>query len=220
MSKLSYNELESAFNKMTLRERVIMFGALLLCTGVISYYWVIEPLMLQQQKVEKTLQKSYQQEKTLKKEIVNVNKRLQEDPLEEINNKIAFTASSLEKLNQELDKKLVKFIDAQKMPFALTKVLSKTPGLKITGIKSLPVKVFNMQQKTAEHMPQPLFYQHSLEITLQGSYNAIYQYLLNVETLQDKFYWYSLDYQVSEYPLAEVTLQIYTLSDQQDLVSG
>ncbi|MCP5077110.1 MAG: MSHA biogenesis protein MshJ, partial [Psychromonas sp.] len=51
-------------------------------------------------------------------------------------------------------------------------------------------------------------------------YNAIYQYLLNVESLQEKFYWYSLDYQVSNYPLAEVTIQIYTLSDQRDLVSG
>jgi hypothetical protein len=41
-----------------------------------------------------------------------------------------------------------------------------------------------------------------------------------MENLSEKFYWYSMDYKVSSYPLAEATIQIYTLSDQQDLVSG
>jgi len=220
MSKFSYSTLESLFNKMTLRERLIMFGALVLCTVVISYYWIIEPSFAQQSQISHHLQKSYQEEKAIKKEITTTTNSLKKDPLEEINSKIAFAEATLRSLDKQLDEKLVKFIHAQKMPIALSNVLSKTPGVKITTLKSLPVKIFNTSQNNAKEGTQSLFYQHSLEITLQGSYNAIYQYLLNVETLHENFYWHSLDYKVSDYPLAEVTIQIYTLSDQQDLVSG
>lgn len=220
MSKFSYTEVEKSFNKMTLRERLILFAAVLLCSAFISYFWILDPALLQQLKTEKSVQKSIQQENVLKNEVALISKRLQEDPVEEINKKIAFTKATLAQLDKQLNHKLVKFIHAQKMPIALTKVLGKTPGVKITGLKSLPVKVFNTSLETTGNVTESLFYQHTLQITLQGSYNAIYQYLLNVETLQDKFYWYSLDYQVSDYPIAEVIIQIYTLSDQQDLVSG
>lgn len=220
MSKFSYTEVDKSFNNMTLRERFILFAALLICTISITYFWLVEPAILTQTKIQKSLQKSYQAEKVLKNEIAEVNHRLKQDPLEEINNKIAFSQATLVQLDKKLDDKLVKFIHAQKMPIALTKVLSRSPGVKISALKSLPVKAFNTEKKASEKSEQDTFYQHTLEITLLGDYNAIYQYLLNVESLKEKFYWYSMDYNVSNYPLAEVTIQIYTLSDQQDLVSG
>jgi len=219
MNKFSYTEIEKAFNKLTLRERGIMFAALVICTFLITYFWIVDPATIEQRKIESNLKKSYQQEKVLDDEIETVTQRLRLDPLKEINDKIAFSESTLAQLNQQLDDKLVKFIHAQQMPIALTKVLSKTPGVKISSLKSLPVKVFNAA-KDPKEAANVLFYQHTLEITLQGNYNAIYQYLLNVETIKEKFYWYSMDYKVSNYPLAEVTIQIYTLSDQRDLVSG
>ena len=220
VSKFSYSEMQSAFNAMTLRERFILFGALLICSISITYFWVIDPAILKQAKIDKQLQKSYQAEEVMEAEIDSINLRLMQDPLEEINNKIAFSQQTLARIDQQLDDKLVKFIHAQKMPIALTKVLSKTPGVKINALRSLPVKAFNAKMKSDGTADQDIFYQHTLEISLLGDYNSIYQYLLNVESLQEKFYWYSLDYQVSDYPLAEVTIQIYTLSDQQDLVSG
>jgi len=220
MSKFNYKEAEKRFYKMTLRERLIIFSAVISCSFFISYFWIIEPALLAQEKIEKRLQKGEQQERLLESEIALTSKRLEEDPLQAILKKIAFTETTLENLNTQLESKLLKFIHAQKMPIALTKVLSKTPGVKITGLTSLPIKVLHNSQGDVAEAPAIVFYQHSLQITLLGSYNAIYQYLLNVETLQDKFYWRSIDYQVSDYPLAEVTIEIYTLSDQRDLVSG
>ena len=220
MNKFSYAALDKSFNNLTLRERIIMFIALIVCTFLITYFWVLDPAWIQQSKVDVRLQKSVQEEKVLNNEIDVITRRLQQDPLEEVNNNIAFSEGILLQLDQQLDEKLVKFIHAQQMPIALTKVLSKSPGVKISGLKSLPVKVFNTSKEVAQPETQNRFYQHTLEINLQGNYNAIYQYLLNVEAIKEKFYWYSLDYKVSDYPLAEVTIRIYTLSDQQDLISG
>ena len=87
MIKLNVIEIEKAFNKMTLRERAIIFGALLICLFSVSYFWIFDPAMVKQAKIEKALQLSYQQESELNSEIDTIKLRLQKDPLQEINNK-------------------------------------------------------------------------------------------------------------------------------------
>lgn len=224
MIKPYFVKIEKAFNGMTLRERIITFCALFICVGAISYFWIIEPAQIKQSRVEKTLSSSYQKERELNQEIARVQNELRKDPLQEINTKIAFSKQALQGIDQLLDEKLVKFIRAQKMPIALTKMLSKTPGVKIESLVSLPVKVFNTGKKTGGNEPnnslQQPFYQHTLAVKLSGDYNSVYRYLLNLESIPEKFYWSALNYKVTQYPLAQVTIEIYTLSDQQDLVSG
>lgn len=225
MSENYFNKLESSFNKLTLRERVIIFAALVICILSISYFWMIEPANIKQIKAEKKLQQSYQQENELDREITSIELLLEKDPLKEINSQLAFSTQTLLRLDKQLDYKLVKFIHAQKMPQALATVLSKSPGIKVSSLISLPVKTFNSKvmtesDKKNNDATKNLFYKHSFEMQLVGDYNAIYTYLRELESVQEKFYWHSLTYQVDNYPLAKVTIQIYTLSDQQDLVSG
>ena len=224
MIKAHINKLEKAFNSTSLRERVIIFAALIFCVFVINYYWIIEPAQIKQAKIEKTLALSYKKENELNQEIAKVKTELEKDPLQEINTQIAFSEQTLVGLDKVLNEKLVKFIRAQKMPIALTKMLSKTQGVKIESLVSLPVKVFNADKSQgageAINVLQNPFYKHTLAVQLTGDYNAIYRYLSNLENLPEKFYWSALTYQVTQYPLAQVTIEIYTLSDQQDLVSG
>ena len=219
MIKLNFIKIEKAFNKLTLRERIFIFCALLICVFSISSFWIFEPGMLKQAKVEKALQLSYQQEKKLDNEIAEIKLRLQKDPLQEINKNIDLSSQILAALDKQLDDKLVKFIYAQEMPVVLSKVLARSPGVQVLSLTTLPVTEFNSSTAAAQPAKN-IFYKHTLEIQLVGDYNAIYQYFLNLEGLQEKFYWSALTYQVIDYPLAKVTVQIYTLNDQQDLVSG
>jgi len=224
MIKHSFIEIEKRFNKMSLRERIIIFCGFLMCVCWLTYFWMLEPAMLRQAQAEKILQFSYRQEEQINSDIAEMELLLQKDPLQEINSKIAFSMQILAGLDKQLDDKLVNFIHAQKMPLALSKVLSKSRGIEVSSLKTLPVKAVNSSiEKHSEEEKQPaenIFYKHTLEIQLTGDYNAIYQYFLNLEALQEKFYCKKLNYQVTDYPLARVTIEIYTLSDQQDLVSG
>lgn len=221
MSRFDFSQIEKKFNKMSLRERVILFAGVLICTFSISYFWIYDSAIIKQAKVDSALQKSYQQEKKLNNEIADIERRLQKDPLQEINTKIASSQKKLIALDKQLNEKLVKFIAAQKMPIALAKVLSNSPGIKVESLTTLPVTVFKSSAGMAgDSSAQKQFFKHTLEIQLVGSFNAIYQYFLNLEALQDKFYFQYMAYQVSDYPLAKVTIRIYTLSEQQDLVSG
>lgn len=219
MIKSYFLKIEKLFNQISLRERILVFCSLIICVCSISYFWIFDPSINTQVKAEKSLNASYQRESKINKEIAEINLRLQRDPLQEINNKIAFATQTLTALDKQLDDKLVKFIHAKRMPSALANVLSRSPGVKVVSLTTLPVSQFNLSTDSAQPTDN-VFYKHTLEVKLTGSYNAIYQYFLNLEAVQAKFYWSALTYNVDSYPLAEVMIQIYTLSDQQDLVSG
>lgn len=218
MSNLDIKALALKFNRLTLRERIITFAALFICTLSITYFWILDPANIQFIKAEKSLKVASTQQSSMKSEIEKVKLKLRDDPLKTINNEIIALGQTSVSLDTQLNLRLVKFIHANKMPLALTKVLAKSPGIKVNYLKSLPVESFNNDSDTEDK--KVLFYKHTLEMELTGNYNAMYHYLRNLEALQDKFYWSSLKYEVTDYPLASVTLQIYTLSDQQDLVSG
>jgi MSHA biogenesis protein MshJ len=55
-------------------------------------------------------------------------------------------------------------------------------------------------------------------ITLQGDYFSTLNYLKSLETLPWRIHWDSIAYRVTEYPLAETRIQVYTLSFDEDLL--
>jgi MSHA biogenesis protein MshJ len=55
-------------------------------------------------------------------------------------------------------------------------------------------------------------FRHGIMLTLEGEYFDIQRYLQKIESLQWQFYWKKFDYTVSEYPMAKVQLELYTLS--------
>lgn len=63
-----------------------------------------------------------------------------------------------------------------------------------------------------------LLYRHGLRITMTGSFFDIQAYLDAIEQLPKKFYWQVFDYQMRDYPTAEVVMEIYTLSINKEFI--
>jgi len=55
-------------------------------------------------------------------------------------------------------------------------------------------------------------YQHTETIKLSGNYQQLYQYLLALEQSKWRLFWEQLHYKVTEYPMAEITIQVHTIS--------
>ena len=221
MINLNFSNIEKSFNEISMRERLFLFCSLLICTFLIGYFSVLGPLFNRLEKLPQELQSIYQQENKLDNEIEQMKLRLRNDPLQDINAQISFLLQSLTLLDNQLNGKFVKFIQASEMPSALSKVLADSPGVKVVSLQSLPVVMFNSAADVAgKEAVKNVFYKHTLKIELTGDYNAVYRYVLNLEALKQRFYWSAMTYQVSDYPLAKVMIEIYTLSNQQDLISG
>jgi MSHA biogenesis protein MshJ len=55
-------------------------------------------------------------------------------------------------------------------------------------------------------------YQHSVEITLQGSYPELLEYLAQLEKLSWQMFWGRISVDTEQYPRLRVTLTVQTLS--------
>lgn len=58
----------------------------------------------------------------------------------------------------------------------------------------------------------PGVYKHSVELSIEGGYFAVLDYLKALENMPWQFYWEGMDYVVDDYPNAKVTLEVFTLS--------
>lgn len=61
-------------------------------------------------------------------------------------------------------------------------------------------------------------YRHGLSMTFEGDYLETIRYLRSLESLDTSFFWSALDYEVTNWPIARITLNVFTLSTQEDWI--
>lgn len=123
---------------------------------------------------------------------------------------------SLKKQYQQLQEKIQrldkKFVSPELMANVLSDLLKQDKQLNLLKLDTLPVTTLLGASKQSQH---PI-YKHGLVLQFSGSYIATLKYLKSLETMSWNFIWDSIDYQVKNYPQAEITLRVYTLSREKD----
>jgi MSHA biogenesis protein MshJ len=201
------NKVQERFESLTSREKIIVVTTLLvaLWSGWDSIFY--QPL--------KTKQKSLQQE------LVNLNSQIDSqretatllqnsvnvDPDAENLKKLAELKNQFTRLQEQVMLGDKKFVPPKLMAKALSDMLKQNGQLKIIKLESLPPTTL----LASKQQNQPI-YKHGLVITFTGNYADTLKYLLTLEALPWAIVWDSLDYQVKNYPLAEITLRAVTLS--------
>jgi MSHA biogenesis protein MshJ len=106
----------------------------------------------------------------------------------------------------------------------LEEMLSRSRGLRLLSLRTLPVRRFetpgaasagkagDKTAKPAPTDPERTVYQHSFEITLQGSYFELHDYLAQLEKLPWRMFWGRVSVNTEQYPRLRVTLTVQTLS--------
>lgn len=105
-----------------------------------------------------------------------------------------------QRLQEQIQSLNKKFVPPPLMAKALSDLLKQNNQLTLIKLDTLPVK------------QQQLLYQHGLVLHFSGNYLATLNYLKSLEAMPWNFIWDSIDYQVKDYPLAEITLRVHTLS--------
>jgi len=93
-------------------------------------------------------------------------------------------------------------------------------GLDLDGAIKADAISSNIDTVLAASGSEVLLYRHGLRITMTGAFFDIQAYLDSIEQLPKKFYWEVFDYQMQEYPTAEVVMEIYTLSINKEFIRG
>lgn len=206
-------QLQARIHALTLRERLLVF---LSVTAVLFMLWDLlivppqhaerESLILEMQSLKQKFD-AHAQELTVLAKLTHAG----------IDGERAQQLAGLEKENSILKNsmsELVKgFAPADELLSVLRDVLEQSSKLKIRRIESLPpVELkFSIPGRSGNTEMSGVF-RHTVVITLESSYPALFHYLQGLEELPWRFYWDSLDYKVSRYPVGIVELRASTLT--------
>ncbi len=201
------NNLQEKFEALTKREKIIVVFAVLAGIWVGWDNFFYQSIQKQQQGLQQKRISLKQQTADQQLTIMKLENSPHTDPNLANRNKLAELKAEYNQLQELMmhDKSLV---PPQLMAAALNDILNRNNQLTLIKLDTLPVAALS---ESKEPQPNPI-YKHGLAITFSGSYLDTLNYLKALESLPWHFVWESIDYKVIDYPTAETTIKVYTLS--------
>jgi MSHA biogenesis protein MshJ len=131
--------------------------------------------------------------------------------------------AALEKENDNQKHELSELVDgfapADELLSVLQDVLEQSGKLTIRRIESLPPEELRFSIPGSSGVVGTSgVLKHTVVLKLESNYQALYRYLRGLEGLPWRFYWDSLSYTVSGYPLGIIELRVSTLTMEDALV--
>jgi MSHA biogenesis protein MshJ len=229
-----------------LRERVLIFLTVLAVVFLIWQLLVQSAIDKTTRSLEAERAKITKEQQELETKITTLTMTMASDPaiakrkdIDRLRANISEVEASLAGLSQGL-------IGAEQLPKVLQDVLARTASIQLREVRTLPVTELQLPTvaiapqgavpaPTGGAIPAPTggatnaataaknpmmgtgVYKHSVIIRVTGSYLELFDLLRAIEALPWKFYWESLDYGVTQYPNAEIDIQVFTLSSEEGL---
>ncbi len=200
---------------LTLRERVIIFGA-----GVALIYlaWqtlMMDPLAARTKSAEQHLAAVRQQASALDQ----IGAAPSRDPAVAAALRNRALSERLTALDHDIDAAAQGYVAPQRMNELLRALLAEQHGLKLVSLTNLPVeslsdpggpKVDGKASVIAPGDRGPFL--HPVEIVVEGDYASVVAYLRAVEGLPWRIHWRKLELAAGQYPVNRVKLVIGALS--------
>lgn len=208
-----WRELNQRFLILSSREQWLIAITGWIAILFISFMFIIEPQIERSDNIKISLLQTNNDIQTVQNKIIVAERKLALDPNKEIENKIIRYKQQNILLAKQLENKIGSLVTPTQMTKLLEQVLRHSSALTLESMTSLPSK----QLIPGDDLG---YFIHPLRLTFRGRYFDVVNYLKKLETLPVKYYWLSFNYQVDQYPWANVELQVYTLGESKDFIGG
>lgn len=156
----------------------------------------------------------------------NMQAQSDEDPSQFAIERIQFLTRQQEAIDGEINSLAGDLVTPAQMTTMLTSVLERQDGLQLVSfnnVEAVPLAIGANQQASGDSTLQESqlggqVFSHGLVIEFQGDFFATLSYLQYLEDLTGNFFWDTLDFQIQQWPMATVTLQIHTLSTDRGFI--
>lgn len=205
---------QQRFISLSVRERWLVLGAcwaLLAWLGLLIYETTAEAKInaLIQEKMSLTNQ--INQQETVSIELNQAISQLLENSNDR---KVTRLTQRLDKLNENVDQRMQTLVEPEQMSHLLLAMLERSAGLTLLELSNKAPQVLN-----AEEGNEPL-YQHNLSLVLSGSYMSLLEYVKQLEILSGRIFWQGLEFELDQYPDANIRLEFFTISQHKELLRG
>ncbi|MGB1093012.1 MAG: hypothetical protein ACPGYX_12885, partial [Oceanobacter sp.] len=211
----------------------LMFGL------VFAAFLLTEPWWKSVSSLQQTRQQQLIQQQTQQAQLDELSAREPKDPNIALRNQLAQLESRIRELQRQASHSTGRLVSAAEMVGLLQPLLLGLPGIELLSMENLQPKPIRAvanggeqeqkvgqaqtaqtdSEKSIEAEKQPiLLWQQGLRLRIKATYPGMTRYLQRLEQLPKQLIWHSLDYRQSEYPWGELTLEIHTLSPQQEVL--
>ena len=210
----TYEFLQQKVAALSARERWLLFATgLILVVGLLDYF-LIQPvrddragLAIQINNLNVQRSNFDQQLEELTDAIANDPAMMAERELEGLENAIMGSERRLRAFTDTL-------VAPDEMADMLRDILESQKNLTLVELQNLLVTPILTDEENKLSTEIGL-YRHPVKLIFEGNYSDTLGYLGRLEGMDSRFYWSRFDYQVKDYPIAQVSLNIYTLSTQE-----
>ena len=223
---------------ITPREQYMVLFAGLLAIIFIIHSFFIDDNAIKITKLEKQVAQVTVSNRSAKNSISVLEEGLLQDPNAALNKQIQQYKKKLKAVDVNLLKLTSDLIDPIQMRYALLQLLKTQKGVSLQSFQVIAAQPITLSSPKAvtkanddktknktgsdiqvEQAQQELvLYRHAIKIKLSGSYFQLRDYLKQLEGLSWKFFWQEFNYQLKEYPVSELEIEMYSLSTKREFI--
>jgi MSHA biogenesis protein MshJ len=221
-------KLSTKLDAMTLRERAMVFAAVVAAVLFLLYTVSVEPLLNKQKMLRLQIKQQQNQITGIDTEIAAMAQGFVVDPDAATREKLKAVRHEIDTTSEGLMAVQKGLVAPDKIAPLLDHLLRGNGKLKLMSMKTLPVAGLNEALQPAAPAqpanappaaaaapapkPRELLYRHGVEIVLQGSYLDMISYMDALEQLPVQLFWGKAKLDAQQYPNSRLTLTLYTLS--------
>lgn len=208
-----------AFAVRSAREKWLIAVCGLVAVALLLQTWLLDPVLARYQQQSSQLASLNAANGSKVMTIQQFEVALSKNPDADVDKQLANLQAQSQELSMTLAELTSTLVSPTQMAQLLQSVLERSSKLKLISLTSLPAEPMKTGQAQQEQ-DSTTYYVHPVRLELTGSYFAIRDYLLALESLPVKYYWRSFHYAVEEYPQARLIVQVYTLGSRQEFIGG
>ena len=236
-----WHDYSDKYVTLSMREQYLILLTGLVAAIFITFYLFIGTQMSQNQQSSQTIMRLQSTNQSLKASTMEMQTALQQDPNEDIRNKIAQYEVKLAKIDESLLTLTSELISPIQMRYALLDLLKLEKGVSLLSFELLgaePLLTYDSAKSdtSKDNAPESMLskqngsnlntkaavgvnlYRHGIKIKLSGSYFDLRDYLLQLEKLSWKFFWQDFNFKLIEYPKSELEILMYSLGTKKEFV--
>ena len=177
---------------------------------------VLEPGWNKLQRQWQTASAAQAETRQLQELLHNLQQQEQPDPDAALRQELAQLAKEQALQEQRIAALTDALVSPAQMIPLLQALLQQDERLQLISLTTLPQEPLQLDDSDNS----ALLFRHGLRLQLKATYAGLVDYQQRLDAVPWRVYWQTLDYQVQQYPHAEVLLELYTFSLNEEMLGG
>lgn len=202
-----YQRLMARVDALVLRERALLLIASIVFIFFVTDSFAFQPIYAKQQVLLQDIR-----EQEIQLELLRVRTMLRSSDNNDVQSpSLTQLQQKLNNFGEQLEFRLDSMLSPETASSVLEQIIVEEKGLALISVSTRQTQLSLADEYTENSSVVDDINRHELELEFEGTYLDTLRYLRTLEALPWKFLWERISFSITDYPVASVDLEIYTL---------